>query len=239
MPPQGTIATPPWMEAGDLVLVLCVHDVVTSDPASAWAVTDDELTSVLGACRQQGYEFITLDQLDDAIASSAVLTADDGRSGAVTWLLRKAPELGVPATAFVVPGWIDNSERMPEGERYSRIAAWDEVAALRDSGHELGSHGMTHVRLPNQPPEQMTAEIRNSKERIESVTGRRIRHFSAPYGRISDPVVREIRDAGYDTVSTTRPGVNGPDERRTGILRRLLLRRDLPNLGLPSEWGAW
>lgn len=227
------------MEAGDLVLVLCIHDVVPADPASPWAVTDDELTSVLGACSRQGFEFIALDRLNDATESSAVLTADDGRSGAVTWLLRRAPELGVSATAFVVPGWIDNPERMPEEERYSRIATWDEVAALRDSGHDLGSHGMTHVRLPNQPAEQMAAEIRNSKDRIESVADGRIRHFSAPYGRVSEPVIREIRNAGYDTVSTTRPGVNGPDERRTGILRRLLLRRDLPSLGLPPAWGPW
>ena len=221
------------------MLILCVHDVVTADPDSVWAVTEDELAAVLGACTRQGYEFITLDRLSDATASSAVLTADDGRSGAVSWLLRKAPELGVSATAFVVPGWIDDPERMPEGERYSRIATWDEVAALRDAGHALGSHGMTHVRLPSQTGEQMTAEIRDSKDLIQSVTGSTVRHFSAPYGRISDAVIRETRHAGYETVSTTMPGVNGPDERRTGILRRLLLRRDLPNLGLPREWGPW
>lgn len=221
------------------MLILCIHDVVKADPASTWAVTEDELGAVLGACSRQGYEFITLDHLNEATALSVVLTADDGRSGAVSWLVRKAPSLGVSATAFVVPGWIDDPDQIPEGERYSRIVTWDAVTALRDAGHDLGSHGMTHVRLPNQTDKEMTAEIRDSKDRIQSVTGAAIRHFSAPYGRISDAVVREIRNAGYETVSTTMPGVNGPDERRTGILRRLLLRRDLPNLGLPSGWGMW
>lgn len=219
------------------MLILCIHDVVRADPASAWAVTEDELAAVLKACSRQGYEFIKLDGFHTATASSAVLTADDGRSGAVSWLLREAPGLGVSATAFVVPGWIDCPDRMPDGERYSGIATWDELAALRDAGHDLGSHGMTHVRLPNQEDEQMAAEIRNSKDRIRSVTGTAVRHFSAPYGRISDTVVREIRLAGYQTVSTTMPGVNGPDEKQTGILRRLLLRRDLPNLGVPPEWS--
>jgi peptidoglycan/xylan/chitin deacetylase (PgdA/CDA1 family) len=221
------------------MLILCIHDVVAADPASTWTVTEDELAAVIGACTRQRYEFITLDHLSDATASSVALTADDGRSGAVSWLLQKAPSLGVSATAFVVPGWIDDPDLMPEGERYSQIATWDEVAALRDAGHDLGSHGMTHVRLPNQTDERMTAEIRYSRDRIQSATGGTVRHFSAPYGRISEPVVREIKRAGYDTVSTTMPGVNSPDERRTGILHRLLLRRDLPNLGLPPEWGTW
>lgn len=221
------------------MLIVCVHDVVTADPASAWAVTEDELAAVIRACMRQGYEFITLDQRSDATTSSVVLTADDGRSGAVSWLLQQAPELGVSATAFVVPGWIDDPDRMPEGERYSRIATWDEVSALHDAGHDLGSHGMTHVRLPSQTDERVTAEIRDSKSRIASVTGGTVRHFSAPYGRISDRVVREVKDAGYETVSTTIPGVNGPGEMETGILRRVLLRRDQPHLGLPAEWGTW
>lgn len=221
------------------MLIVCVHDVVSSDPVSTWAVTEDELAAVVKACTWRGYEFVPLNQWSDATASSAVLTADDGRSGAVSWLLRTAPDLGVTATAFVVPGWIDDPDRMPESERYSRVATWDQVSALRDAGHELGSHGMTHVRLPSQTDERMTSEIWDSKSRIESVTGGAVRHFSAPYGRISDQVVSEVKDAGYETVSTTMPGVNGPGERQTGVLRRLLLRRDRPHLGLPAEWGTW
>ena len=220
------------------MLVLCVHDIVPSDPASNWTVTEREMEAVIGACRRQGYAFVGLDDFFAAPEQSAVLTADDGRSGAISWLLRKAPALEIRATAFVVPGWIDNPQSMPSGERYSSIANWDQVATLREVGHDIGSHGANHVRLPLLTAEQLAPEIAGSKSRIRTAAGVDTHHFATPYGHISDAVVRAARDAGYRTISTTIPGVNDSEERRTGILRRFVLRRDHPALGLPADWST-
>lgn len=218
------------------MLVLCVHDIVPTDPASTWAVTEREMEAVIGACRRQGYVFVGLDDFSAAPEQSAVLTADDGRSGAISWLLRKAPMLGISATAFVVPGWIDNPQAIPGKERYSDIANWDQVAALREVGHTIGSHSTSHVRLPPLTAGPLTSEIAGSKSRIRTVTGVDTRHFAAPYGHISDAVVHAARHAGYQSISTTIPGVNDPQECRAGILRRYVLRRDCPAFGLPPDW---
>lgn len=220
------------------MLVLCVHDIVPAYPASNWTVTEREMEAVISACQRQGYGFVSLDDFPLAPEQAAVLTADDGRSGAVWWLLRKAPALGISGTAFVVPGWIDNPQAMPGEERYSDIASWDQIAALREAGHTIGSHGASHVRLPPLTAGRLTSEIAGSKSRIRTVAGVDTRHFAAPYGHISDAVVDAVRDAGYQTISTTIPGVNEPQECRTGILRRYVLRRDRPALGLPPNWST-
>jgi peptidoglycan/xylan/chitin deacetylase (PgdA/CDA1 family) len=220
------------------MIVLCVHDIVPADPASTWTVTEREIEAVVGACRRQGYVFVGLDDFSAAPKESVVLTADDGRSGAISWLLRKAPALGISATAFVVPGWIDNPQAMPGTERYSDIAEWDQVAALRAVGHTIGSHGRSHVRLPPLTAERLTSEIAGSKSRIQTAVGADTRHFAAPYGHISDAVVHAARHAGHQTISTTIPGVNDPQECHAGILRRYVLRRDRPALGLPPGWST-
>jgi peptidoglycan/xylan/chitin deacetylase (PgdA/CDA1 family) len=220
------------------MLVLCVHDIISANPASTWTVTEREMEAVIDACRRQGYVFVGLDDFSAVPKESAVLTADDGRSGAITWLLRTAPTLGISATAFVVPGWIDNPHAMPGTERYSDIANWDQLAALREVGHTIGSHGASHVRLPPLTAERLTSEIEGSKSRIRAAAGVDTRHFAAPYGHISDAVVHAARHAGYQTISTTVPGINDPQECRAGILRRYVLRRDRPALGLPFDWST-
>lgn len=219
------------------MLVLCVHDIVPADPASNWTITEREMEGVIGACRRHGYDLADLDDFAGAPAQAVVLTVDDGRSGAISWMLRKAPMLGISATAFVVPGWIDNPRAMPTEERYSEIANWDQVATLQEAGHTLGSHSLSHVRLPSLTARRLTSEIMDSKSRIRAVVGVDTQHFAAPYGHISDTVVHAVRNAGYRTLSTTIPGVNDPQECRTGILRRYVLRRDRPALGMPTDWS--
>jgi peptidoglycan/xylan/chitin deacetylase (PgdA/CDA1 family) len=220
------------------MLVLCVHDIVRVDPASNWTVTEREMEEVVAACRRQGYGFVRLDDFSIAPEQAAVLTVDDGRSGAVTWLLRKAPGLEISATAFVVPGWIDNPQAMPAGERYSGVASWEQVAALPELGHTVGSHGANHVRLPPLTARRLASEIVDSKSRIKVAVNVDAHHFAAPYGHISDTVVDAVKNAGHQTISTTIPGVNNPLECRTGILRRYVLRRDRPALGLPAAWST-
>lgn len=218
------------------MLILCVHDIVRSDARSDWALTEREIETLLDAYQQHGYSFVTLDDLPRAPQRAVVVTADDGRAGAVSWLLRRAPALGISVTAFVVPGWIDNPQHMPGSERYSTIAAWPRVTALQDAGHHIGSHGLSHVRLTRLTTSQIRHEVRESKLRIAAATGADVRHFAAPYGWINPAVVKAVRNADYLTISTTVPGVNGHAACRSGVLRRILLRRDRPNFGIPSEF---
>ena len=219
-----------------LVLIICVHDIVRSDARSDWALTEREVETLLDTYQRHGYSFVTLEDLPHAPQRAVVVTADDGRSGAVSWLLRRAPSLGISVTAFVVPGWIDNPQYIPESERYSTIATWEQVTALQEVGHRIGSHGLSHVRLTRLATGQILREVRESKSRIAMLTGADVRHFAAPYGWINPTVLKAVRNAGYLTISSTVPGINGHAARRSGVLRRILLRRDRPYFGIPSEF---
>jgi peptidoglycan/xylan/chitin deacetylase (PgdA/CDA1 family) len=217
------------------MLVLCLHDIVEAAPPNEWAVTARELESLLERYRNEGRPFVTLDELPHSDERSVALTIDDGRASAVTWLRRNAVRLGIRATLFAIPGWIDAPESVPAGESYSRLATWDALAELAGDGQVIGSHTVTHVRLPSLADEDLRRELHDSRRRIEEALGVSVAHFAAPYGALDDRVVRAAADAGYRTVSSTRPGMNGETERRSGVLKRFVLRRDRPRLGLPEE----
>lgn len=72
-------------------------------------------------------------------------------------ILELLDQAGVKATFFVL-GWV--AERHPEL-----------VRAIRDRGHEIGSHGYAHQRITTQTPEQFREETRRSKQLLEDAVG--------------------------------------------------------------------
>ncbi len=72
----------------------------------------------------------------------------------------------VRATFFVL-GWV--AERHP-----------DVVRAIRDAGHEVASHGMSHKKVFHLTPAQFEAEARASRDLFERITGERPTAFRAP-----------------------------------------------------------
>ena len=73
---------------------------------------------------------------------------------------------GVRATCFVV-GWV--AERHPEV-----------VAAIRDAGHEIGSHGQWHRRVYELDPEEFTRDLRLSRAALAAAGAPGVARFRAP-----------------------------------------------------------
>ena len=73
---------------------------------------------------------------------------------------------GVRGTFFVL-GWV--------AERYPKL-----VQEIQQSGHEIGSHGYWHRLIYRQSPEEFRADIRQSRDVLQSLTGRRVIAYRAP-----------------------------------------------------------
>ncbi len=82
-------------------------------------------------------------------------------------LLDLLDEGSAKATFFAL-GWI--------GEKHP-----DLIKEIARRGHELGSHGRTHEKLYNLSPEDFREEIRSSKSVLESLSGKIVRCFRAPF----------------------------------------------------------
>lgn len=61
----------------------------------------------------------------------------------------------------------------------------DLVREIQDGGHEIASHGHHHLPVYFRKPEEFKADVARSLERLEAVTGKKIRGYRAPYFSIT------------------------------------------------------
>jgi len=147
-----------------------------------------------------------------------VLTFDDGCETDVEIAAPLLAARGFGATFFVVTDWVGTRRGFMSSSQLRRLA---------DDGFEVGSHSCSHAFLSQVSAAALRRELVDSKHVLEDMSGSAVRHLSCPGGRWSRKVAAVARDAGYESVSTSRVAVNraGGD---SFSLARCALRSDTP-----------
>lgn len=153
----------------------------------------------------------------------AVLTFDDGWRDAVEVVVPALRAAGARASFYVCPGWWGGEHPELAGAAGALLAEAD-VRELARLGMEIGSHSISHRDLRGLDDAALAAELRDSKEAIERVTGRRCHTFAYPFGLYDDRVAAAVADAGYELALTWGPGPWRPLE--------------VPRLPAPPRGGA-
>jgi peptidoglycan/xylan/chitin deacetylase (PgdA/CDA1 family) len=218
--------------------ILCLHDIVQNQVCSPWEIQATDLERLLDSLLERGYLFCSLNDLTVTRALSIAVTFDDAPGGAVNWILRRAQVFGIRATLFPVVNWLDFPPQKSPNHTYRSLATWQDIKCVCHQGHVIGSHSMSHIPMHTMTDDQIVYELQESKRRLESACALAVNHFAAPFGKLSQAVVMHALAAGYLTVSSTAAGVNTKRDLSSGVLKRSVLRSDLPELGLADNWGS-
>jgi peptidoglycan/xylan/chitin deacetylase (PgdA/CDA1 family) len=92
----------------------------------------------------------------------------------------------------------------------AQLVTWEQLRAMRASGHGIGSHTFSHRVLATLPPEQQEREIKSSRAELESRVGFPVRSFAYPVGgpqHINRISVELARQAGYEQAFTFNTGI--------------------------------
>lgn len=198
--------------------VLCYHAVSSSWPARL-AVSESLLAEQLGVLAHRGYEGLTLAEAEHRRASgtlprrSVVVTFDDAYAS-TTHARAILDDLGFPGTVFVVTGFPDSGRLIswPGVEQWSTSEwavemtplRWDELASLKDGGWEIGSHTVTHPKLPEIADDRLAEELGASRETIIERLGT-CETIAYPYGLADERVAAFAGRAGYVAGVTLTP----------------------------------
>lgn len=100
----------------------------------------------------------------------------------------------VKATFFTL-GWV--------AERYPHI-----IRKIVDGGHELASHGMSHMRVSDQNRAEFTNDVVSSKKLLEDIGGTAVKGYRAPSFSIGEGnlwALEVLHEAGYKYSSSIYP----------------------------------
>lgn len=191
--------------------LVVVYHAVSSTWPSPLAIPEPIMREQLQYLRERGYAGFTFADLERGRRAgtlprrSVAITFDDGYAS----VLRAQPileELGFPGTVYAVtafpssgrnllwPG-VELDESSPFADEM-RPLNWDELAGLRDSGWEVGSHTVNHRFLPRLDPGRLRRELEQSRATVTDHLGS-CETLAYPYGRASGAVVAAARAAGY------------------------------------------
>lgn len=131
----------------------------------------------------------------DAADGSWLITFDDGGASAVA-AGEELARRGWPGHFFVVSDLVGKP----------RFVDREQVRALADQGHVIGSHSRTHPkRISDCAWEQQLDEWSHSTELLSEAIGRRVTTGSVPGGYYSASVGRAAVAAGLTTLFTSDP----------------------------------
>jgi peptidoglycan/xylan/chitin deacetylase (PgdA/CDA1 family) len=125
--------------------------------------------------------FISLWRPAEVSASPVLLSFDVEEPGDELALRRL--DVKVPATYFITGAFAENHREL--------------VAALSKGDNTIGSHSYNHPHFRSLAPDSIRQELALSKQLIESISGKPVEWFRAPYLEYDERVLQSLRETGY------------------------------------------
>ncbi len=140
-------------------------------------------------------DYLALENREKTVA----ITFDDGYESVFTYAFPILKMLNLPASVFVNPAFLGqfNTWDVSLGQRF-RHMDWHQLKQLKESGWEIGSHGMTHRDLSRMPEALGRRELIQSKKIITHHVGACSGVISYPFGNVSQSLAACAQKLNYN-----------------------------------------
>ena len=185
LPPSDdwTMATGYAMPLDSAVSVSIMH-IIASD---GWLVIDDVSVA----------QHAPVPLPDGGMVS---LTFDDGFASSHDVVMPLLEAHDMVATHYVTTSFLGQDPYM----------SWEEVGALAEEDHEIGSHTATHASLISLDEPGLNQEVQDAHETIAENLGEPPASIASPYGHY-DAKVLDVLDQTYQSHRSVEQGFNSPD----------------------------
>jgi len=145
--------------------------------------------------------------------NAVAVTFDDGFASTFEHAMPVLERYRIPATMFIVANRIggDNDWMHRRGMSQRALMDAQQIREMHAANMTIGSHTLTHPRLPDCNPDEMSREIVNSKAKLEDILSFPVHHFAYPYGLYNETARALVEQTGYLSACSTRSGFNNPE----------------------------
>jgi peptidoglycan/xylan/chitin deacetylase (PgdA/CDA1 family) len=171
-------------------------------------------------------------KLDSTDRSGITITFDDGYRDTLTIAAQTLAEKKLPFTVFV------SSANITSGD--SKFLNRQELIELSNiSGATIGSHGHTHTHLAKMPLQDVTNDLKLSKDWLEQIVQKPVTMLSYPHGSYNNDVVRIASEIGFEFAATSKWGVFEVGTKKLEIPRIDIWSQDSRKVLQQKLLGQW
>lgn len=191
------------------VPILMYHYIrVNPDPRDTvgfgLSVTPPDFAQQMDWLAASGYHPVDLDDLRGYLlghgslpARPVVLTFDDGYEDLYTTAYPVLLAHHFKAVSYVVSGFLGSP----------RYLTQPQLLEMDAHGIQIGAHTVSHVDLTRLSADELRHQVLDSKTTLEALLGHPVLDFCYPFGAYAAAVVDMVQAAGFETATTTQPGV--------------------------------
>lgn len=191
---EDTVASSATIIERQQVPVLCYHRIQDDGKAADYTVLTDVFKAQLKILADSGYHSVLPDQLYDYLAKGKplpskpfMLTFDDTRLEHFTIAAPEMEKYGFKGVFFAMT--------IPIGKPNYMSA--EQIKALADKGHVVGSHTWDHHNVKKLIGEDWVKQIAEPKERLEKITGKPVEYFAYPFGEWNDTAALRVKGGHF------------------------------------------
>lgn len=186
------------------IVVLLYHRITTEENVTnKYVLNVKKFQQQLDYLENEGYRTILPSEIVDSRKEGInnpiiILSFDDGTTDHYTVvypMLKKNKQKGV---FFIVSKYVN----APGG-----LTA-DQIKEMSDNDMEIGSHSYSHPYLEELNYEKIYYQLKESKDQLEKISGRKVYSFALPGGWFNTDVVKAARDVGYQQFFGCEIGTN-------------------------------
>jgi peptidoglycan/xylan/chitin deacetylase (PgdA/CDA1 family) len=199
--------------------VLMYHRVtdrqLTGSSHGIW-VTAGQFGAQLQSLRSRGFETITFRDYDRFLRDQGrlphrpiILTFDDGYEDNYTIAFPLLRKFDCRAVIFAVTDRNRRTNFWDSDEQSAALLTSEQLKELDGAGIEIGSHTVTHPKLPGTAIEVIRRELGDSKDSLQQILGSEVISFAYPYGALEPATKDLVEETGYKFAAAADSGPLG------------------------------
>ncbi|WP_423149709.1 polysaccharide deacetylase family protein [Rubrolithibacter danxiaensis] len=181
------------------VPILCYHQIRDWRPkdskvAKDYIVQINDFKAQMKMLADSGYHTILPDQLYNYLNTGAalpekpiMLTFDDTDLDQYTIAAPEMKKYGFKGVFFIMTVSIGRPNYMTK----------EQIKALSDNGHVIGSHTWDHHNFKKYEGEDWVTQIEKPTKKLEEITGKPIKYFAYPFGLWNTKGIPELKKRGF------------------------------------------
>ena len=176
--------------------ILCYHQIrewrpTDSKTARDYIVPTGIFQDQMKMLKDSGYNTISADQLYNYLAKGEelpekpiMLTYDDTDLEQYTVALPEMDKYGFKGVYFIMTVSLGRPNYMSR----------EQVKALSDQGHTIGSHTWDHQNVKKYEQKDWVMQIEKPSKQLESITGKPVHYFAYPFGLWNEAAIPELKN---------------------------------------------